>query len=483
MRFRDLANRFLVFLPARRRGEGNGDMRGAILERGPHSFQGGEERGQAISRGDILDHLTDALLAERYGKLQQAAKPKEADRTYRQNEAFWTDALSAAHFPGANIILEDFYVTEWLPFAPGRYFAESAPGQRELASKHFAEDRDEYTPEGKASMVRGGIGAIRLGEKPIGSELMYFLGASSNGIAHQGIPIALPNSEYKRVIQAIKDSGGCRARLVGTLRTITDELPKFYYGPSIPRYCFFTEEAKPGKPSRPKELLTTTAIMFGMDKEPNERWNYVPTDDPSLVDKSWTFCSFDPGASKAAQTAASWLYDYATRYSHKDPKILTDFDEHYALFTCRVEFPLKDIVRGKVDWETLRAYNKLEAGTYIQTYIREQTVGTTVEVVMGDKFSDIHNSTIVNRSFVENAFNKVNNQDQEAAKALLEVSKLVAKSGNKEAGELLDQFNEELAKPEPRKSLLKRSWDGLVLLLPTIKEVAGAAAAIAKLFV
>jgi hypothetical protein len=53
---------------------------------------------------------------------------------------------------------------------------------------------------------------------------------------------------------------------------------------------------------------------------------------PPWSDKSWTFCSFDPGASKAAQTAASWLYDYATRYSHKDPKILTDFDEHYALF-------------------------------------------------------------------------------------------------------------------------------------------------------
>lgn len=115
--------------------------------------------------------------------------------------------------------------------------------------------------------------------------------------------------------------------------------------------------------------------------------------------------------------------------------------------------------------------------------LRAAPVGSTVEVVMGDKFSDIRNSTIVNRSFVEKAFNNVNKQDQEAAKALLEVSKLVAKSGDQEAGQLLDQFNEELAKPEPRKSLLKRSWDGLVQILPTIKEVAGAAAAIAKLFV
>jgi hypothetical protein len=137
-------------------------MRDAVLERGPHSFRGGEERGQGISAEDILNQLTDALLAERYGKLRQATKTKEVDRIYHQNEGFWTDALSAAHFPGTNIILEDFHVTEWMPFAPGRYFADGAARQRELASERIAKDRDEYAPEGKASMVRGGIGAIRL---------------------------------------------------------------------------------------------------------------------------------------------------------------------------------------------------------------------------------------------------------------------------------------------------------------------------------
>jgi hypothetical protein len=458
-------------------------MHDASLERALHSFRGGEERGQAISRADILDHLTDALLAARYGKLNQAAKPKEADRTYRHNQAFWADALSAAHYPGANIILQDFHITEWLPFAPGRYFTDWAGQQRDSASRYIATDRDEYTPEGKASMVRGGIGAIRLGEKQVGSELMYFLGASSNGIAHQGIPIALPNSEYKRVIHAIKDRGGCRARLVGTLRTITDELPQLHYARSIPRYCFFTEEAQPGKPSAPKELLTTTAIMFGLDKEPHERWNYIRTDDPSLVDKSWTFCSFDPGASKtAAQTAASWLYDYATRYSHKDPKILTDFDEHYALFTCPVEFPLRDIVRGEVDWETLRAYNKLEAGSYIETYIgtyiKEQTN------VAGDNIN-VHGSgnTVVNRSTVNNAFNRVKAaHSEDIAKALLDVEAAINKSGNNDAAENFESFSDELAKPEPKKSLLKTLWQGTLAALPTLTELPDVVAKISTLF-
>ncbi len=104
-------------------------------------------------------------------------------------------------------------------------------------------------------------------------------------------------------------------------------------------------------------------------------------------------------------------------------------------------------------------------------------------ITMGDKFSNISNSTIVNRSLVESSFNKVKSEaGEETAKVLLKVAEIVAASGNMEAGEILDQFNEELAKPVPRKSLLKRSWDNLVQVLPTVTTVAGAAAAIAKIF-
>ena len=100
-----------------------------------------------------------------------------------------------------------------------------------------------------------------------------------------------------------------------------------------------------------------------------------------------------------------------------------------------------------------------------------------------DIFSNISNSTIINRSLLQNAFNKAKSETgEEAAEALRKVAEAVAQSGNKEAGELLDQFNEELAKTQPRKSLLKRSWENLVQVLPTIEAIAGAAEAIAKLF-
>src|SRR5271165_273634 len=197
-----------------------------------------------------LENVNGDLSNYVYAKMRSPPKGKGVDKTYADNESFWTDALSPKHRPGTRIILEDFHLTEWLPFAPGRYFTWDAGEQRKLAAKHVAFFRGEYTPKGKGSMVRGGIGAFRLAEKRIEEGLFYFLGASSNGIAHQGIPIAMPQDEYDQVMPAIIDHGGCRARLVGRLRTVTEDLPQLYFGPSVPRYCFFAEEAKFKRPSR-----------------------------------------------------------------------------------------------------------------------------------------------------------------------------------------------------------------------------------------
>ncbi|WP_142251136.1 hypothetical protein [Bradyrhizobium sp. UNPF46] len=102
---------------------------------------------------------------------------------------------------------------------------------------------------------------------------------------------------------------------------------------------------------------------------------------------------------------------------------------------------------------------------------------------MGDNFSNISQSVIYNRSLVKDSSAMLSTAgNAAAAEAITKVAKLVEESGNKEAEELFAQFNEELQKPEPRKSLLRRSWDSLVAVLPAVTAVAGAAAAISKLF-
>lgn len=89
------------------------------------------------------------------------------------------------------------------------------------------------------------------------------------------------------------------------------------------------------------------------------------------------------------------------------------------------------------------------------------------EIIMGDKFENISNSTIINRSNLENALNR-NKNDKDFAEILDKVRQLVEQSGNKDVGEAFNDFTEELSKEEPKKSKLKSFWDSLTSYLPNI---------------
>jgi hypothetical protein len=440
-----------------------------------HSFfQGGEGDGSFLERYDVRNILADALKTILYEKAYpKAALRKELDRSYFDNASFWKDALTNRQFPSAYIVLDDFYLLEWLPFSPGRYFTGRAVQERRRATEEISRSRHEYLPGGKTSMIRGGIGAIRLAERTVRNSSVHFLGASSTGIAHQGIPIALPSEEYRKVMPIIKERGGCKVKLVGSLQTMTENFPSLDFDEEVPRYCLFVEEVTIKEVLNYGELLTTVAIMFSTNETRSHYGN---------SEKSWTFCSFHPGSPRGDERsrAVEWLLDYAQRYSHKDPVILTDFDEHYS-FPCRVEFPISDIVRGVVDWETLEIYKQRYGGMYIEnieTYIKE------FKNMEGDQIT-VHGSgnTIINRSIVQNAFNKVKaDYDEETANALNRVEEEINKSGNKEAAENFEAFSEELSKPEPKKSLLKALWKGTLDALPTLAQLSNIVNLIVRLF-
>src|SRR5260221_305745 len=192
-------------------------------------------------------------------------------------------------------------------------------------------------------MVRGGIGKIRLAGKELAGHATYFLGASSAGITHQGIPIALTSDDYRKVMPVIKEYGGCRVDVIGRLQSISDNMPVLQYDVGIPRYCLFAEEVVIRDDYKPVDLLTTVAVMFTSD-------DFRDRDD---LCKSWTFCSFPPGSSpREAQEAAEWLWDYAQRYSGPEGIILTDFDEHARPFPCAAESSTAEMVRGLADGTT-----------------------------------------------------------------------------------------------------------------------------------
>jgi hypothetical protein len=107
-----------------------------------------------------------------------------------------------------------------------------------------------------------------------------------------------------------------------------------------------------------------------------------------------------------------------------------------------------------------------------------------IQYIMGDKFefNNAKNFTFINKSSVVNSFNKVKEQfDEETANAIKQMAEIVEKSENADAVELFDAFNEEVNKPEPKKSLLKTFWNGLTTALPVLAHTASIAENIIKM--
>jgi len=104
--------------------------------------------------------------------------------------------------------------------------------------------------------------------------------------------------------------------------------------------------------------------------------------------------------------------------------------------------------------------------------------------VEGDSFSNIGaGATIINRSTLTNSLNAARaHGGEETANALKSVSEIVEKSGNADAADNLNAFNDELTKPNPKKSLLKSFWNAITDSLGPLTEVASAAEHITKLF-
>lgn len=114
-------------------------------------FRGGEQGGVYLRPEDVAGVLAEALKTVLYKQAWSHGAPTQPDRSYHDNQAFWGDALSDRQFPGAYVHLHDFYLTEWIPFAPGRYYTPDAHYERQRAAERISPTRDEYLPEGNGA--------------------------------------------------------------------------------------------------------------------------------------------------------------------------------------------------------------------------------------------------------------------------------------------------------------------------------------------
>lgn len=429
-----------------------------------------------VTPDDFIPLFADIFDTLLYKAQVASATPQPSEVEITSNENFWLGAQRGTLHHGSRVVLRGFYLTEWLPSAPGRFHTEEAARSRQIAEDYWESSDKEYVPLGKEYMVLGGVGCLRLRARTIDGQKRYICGASSTGVCHEGLAVTLSERDFTQVIGAIKDRGGCLCNLFGVVDILPSELALINYHRNIPRCAISVDGFEMLSNSLQSEVWATAAIMF-----PSTYSTYTDKPETFAGDgyetrlvKSWSFASFTPDRKDdSLKHSVAWLADYAARYSRTPhPPLLTDFDEHRSHFDCPVEFGLARTEQS-IDGRRLSAY-----GAYYNI-----TFNVEAMTMSGDIFKNIQGSTIINRSNVEKSFNRVSKtHSREIADALVRLAKFVAKSNNQEAGEILNEFNLEAAKEQPKKSLLKTYWQGLTTTLPSIVKMTEIVDNVSKLF-
>jgi len=358
------------------------------------------ERLQPVFRGvnnyrippeDFIQFFTDIFDLPLYASSLKQSLPtlKPTLPEIQSNQEFWEYALKDIFFENQTVRLKKFHLTQWIPAAPGRYFTPRAEEARNEAKHYLSHNKREYLPLGKVNMILGGVGSLRLSAKDTGSKTFYILGASSTGISHQGIPIALPEREHDKLIPTIKSAGGCVVNITGSLRIIPPIISLPYYERQIPKFYIVAQDIEFVRKSHPTELLATAAIMF-----PSHDGKRTHTREGYRINfsKSWSFCSFTPSIPNSLNKAVGWLREYAQRYSGIDDLIIvSDFDEYYEHFTNPIEFPIKNVCYGDIDqslfYEYMNYYKSITGDVSVENI--------SIETVMGDAFVNNPNSTFI----------------------------------------------------------------------------------------
>jgi hypothetical protein len=164
-------------------------------------------------------------------------------------------------------------------------------------------------------------------------------------------------------------------------------------GKDWPKYCIILDDYTAKKSFFHKKISVSVAITFSAHYE--DMFGYFANKGQlHRLEKSWSFCTFTPDLyDKNLKRGAKWLSAYTRRYSAApEPRIFTDFDEWYDYFPADIEFPLQKIGAKNVDTELLAKYAHFYGFQLNLT-----------EIVLGDKFENIYNSTIFNRSSLAKA--------------------------------------------------------------------------------
>jgi hypothetical protein len=373
------------------------------------------EAGISPATGDYMLAVAAAQLAQRNlaAPLPEAACPV-GDRAYTSNEELWHDLISDSVRAPAVIRLMDFWLSDWFPLRPGLYHTPAARSRRAMARGHLLsgpgvnseglqaferliqhrlsqkligrlrpESTYVYDPYGKCLMLDGCVGCVRFKPKQLPEGEVWFMGASSTPVAHQGIPVALPESLYSEFAEKSVGKGYFRCTLTGRLTYIPSDFDPLYRDlVGIPQVYLRVDAIQASDVDAEVAFLADGAVTVLAP-----RAHRPPTESWELADGVYAaFVSFDPGKSDSIQDATQWLAEVYAGELLKG-RIVTDFDERTRRFTGTV-FSLEQVMYGNIPMDVSEEVLHRCAASQrvlLQFNQRIETVNSNVGNIIVDK--------------------------------------------------------------------------------------------------
>jgi hypothetical protein len=462
-----------------------------------------------LSDNDVGFVLSTLLRLKGY---MQESDQRESipDREYNNHLELWKDILDESLRANCILKLNKFMVSEWFPRFPGLFHTNEAKISREEAkyniekdttwnvSKHIDhakemfneiyKDDDSYddftlifNPHGKLSMLNGGVGCVRMTDKIVDGETVWFMSASSTNVAHEGFPIALPNILYNKLIDAIQDIGFVTCDIIGKLQFIKNELKNLYYGyVNVPQLYLFVEEINivPMMNTENKDFVICVPITFESEYEGNS----------ALYASYVTFFTNIPDS---FQRSVDWLENIYVKGKYNG-RVITDFDEMKSHFRHAI-FSIDRLMTNSLNERQIKKILE-EAHAYGAIHLYANTindmqigkvVNMTQEKAINISGSDINiNAPVFIADEIQNCFNtlkdaeiepNIENLLNDLLIRIAEVSKHIPQNDAQHAKTMVrdaESLVKEASSSNPRRKWYEVSLEGLKDAANAIGEIA-----------
>jgi len=434
------------------------------------------------------------------------------DREYHDIKTLWNDVIQKSIRAECTIKLNKFLLSEWFPRSPGLFYTKRAKVSRieamyctesypshlsmdriddadELLKKTYsAEDHIEpdftwiFNPQGKISMINGGIGSIRMTHKFIEGEKMWLMSASSTTSAHEGFPLAVPDKLYNQIIDRVMNEGCTPCNLIGKLRYIPRDFDRLYYQyTGVPQLYLSVNEIE--------QINSITDIIRDF------RVSVPVTFESEYEGYSSIYASyvtFFPGIRGSMERRLDWLENTYVKGKYNG-RIVTDFDEgerHFKHAIFSLDRVMNNTLSKKQISEVFKTVNNYygDVSIYID-YCNEMSIKEVHEMTQERVINIGEGASVSAPVFIadtiENCFNNMKDSDidkniESLLKELLvkisEVSNKVSRDQKKHT-EIMARDAESLVR-EATSSNPRRKW--YEISLGGLKEAAKSVGEIAK---